>query len=208
VRKHVIELNMSIPPPYTSHIIDFSSIGGLSDEQFYRLCVSNSDLRFERTSKGEIILMSPTDGLTGSRSVEIGSELYNWNKRSNIGIVFDSSTGFTLPNGATRSPDAAWIARERWNSLSREDQKHFVPLCPDFVVELLSESDALPIAQAKMDEWMANGCRLAWLIDAEGEKAYIYRTGAEVEIVSFEATLSGGDVLPGFAFRLRSLFEI
>lgn len=197
---------MSIPT--ATHVINFSSIGGLTDEQFYRFCLANPDLKFEKTSKGEIILMSPTGGITGSRNSIVIASLTAWNRDTKRGIVFDSSTGFTLPNGATRSPDAAWIARERWNSLSREDQKHFVPLCPDFVVELLSESDALPIAQAKMDEWMANGCRLAWLIDAEGEKAYIYRTGAEVEIVSFEATLSGGDVLPGFAFRLRSLFEI
>ncbi len=193
---------MSIPTPYTSHIIDFSSIGGLSDEQLYRLCVSNSDLRFEKTSKGEIILMSPTGGLTGSRSLEIGSELSNWNKRSNLGKVFDSSTGFTLPNGAIGSPDAAWLKKERWEKLSLEQQKRFVPLCPDFVVELLSESDALWAAQTKMDEWMANGCRLAWLIDAEAKKAYIYRIDGEVEMASFEATLSGGDVLPGFAFRL------
>jgi Uma2 family endonuclease len=199
---------MSIPNPYTSHTIDFSSIGGLSDEQFFRLCASNKSIKFEKTSKGEIILMSPTGGLTGSRNLEIGSELRNWNKRSNLGKVFDSSTGFKLPNGATRSPDAAWVGKERWEKLSLEQQKRFVPLCPDFVVELLSESDALWAAQTKMEEWMANDCRLAWLIDADAEKAYVYRAGAEVEIVSFDATLNGSDVLPGFEFSLQSLREI
>lgn len=199
---------MSIPNPYTSHTIDFSSIGGLSDEQFFRLCVSNKDLKFEKTSKGEIILMPSTGGLTGSRNIEIASELRNWNQRTKLGKVFDSSTGFKLPNGATRSPDAAWLEKSRWTGLSLEEQKQFVPLCPDFVVELLSEPDALWMAQTKMEEWMANGCRLAWLIDPEAEKAYVYHAGVEVELVSFIATLNGNDVLPGFEFQLQVLKEI
>jgi Uma2 family endonuclease len=180
----------------------------LSDEQFFRLCVSNKDVKFEKTSKGEIILMPPTGGLAGSHNSEITTALGNWNKRFKLGVTFDSSTGFKLPNGATRSPDAAWIEKTRWSSLSKNEQKKFVPLCPDFVVELLSESDSLWIAQAKMEEWMTNGCRLAWLIDAETEKGYLYQAYAEIHMVSFEATLNGGDVLPGFEFSLQSLREI
>ncbi|MEK7248902.1 MAG: Uma2 family endonuclease, partial [Bacteroidota bacterium] len=162
-----------------------------------------------KTSNGEIILMSPTDGLTGSRNLEIGSELRNWNKRSNLGKVFDSSTGFKLSNGATRSPDAAWVGKERWEKLSLEQQKRFVPLCPDFVVELLSESEALWAAQAKMEEWLANGCRLGWLIDPKHERTHIYRPERKIEIVeSFDVKMNGENVLPGFEFDLRKSRDI
>lgn len=199
---------MSIPTPYTSITFDLTPIGGLSDEQLFKLCASNKGVRFERTSKGELIVMSPTGGITGSRSLQLARGLGNWNERTKLGIVFDSSTGFSLPNGAVRSPDASWIAKERWAALTPEQQRTFVPLCPDFVVELLSESDAIRIATAKMEEWITNGCRLAWLIDADGKKAYVFRPESDVEIVSFDRTLDGGDVLPGFTFDLMTLTSL
>ncbi len=134
----------------------------LTDEQFFQLCQNNRDLRFERTASGELIIMPPTGSETGNRNIDLSYQLQAWSRQNNLGLAFDSSSGFKLPNGADRSPDESWVRRDRWDALTPEEQQGFAPLCPDFVVELLSPSDSVKIAQAKMREYMENGARLGW----------------------------------------------
>ena len=186
--------------------VNFNSIIKLTDEQFFQLCQDNRDLRFERNANGELIIMPPTGGETGNRNGRLTQQLFNWTDVDGTGIAFDSSTGFKLPNGADRSPDAAWIPLERWNALSNEQQKKFLPLCPDFVVELLSPSDSLSATQQKMQEYMDNGTCLGWLIVRSLRRVEIYRQGQEVEILEFPVSLSGEDVLPGFVLNLESIW--
>ncbi len=178
----------------------------LDDDEFYAFCQINPKLKLERTKDGEILIMALTGGKTGIKNSEIIAELIIWNRQAKAGNVFDSSTGFRLPNGAIRSPDAAWIMKERWEALSESEQEKFPPLCPDFVVELKSESDPLKAAQEKMGEWLENGCRLGWLLDPQAHKAYVYRPGRPVaEWEGFAQQLSGEDVLPGFVLDLALL---
>ncbi|MBD1901012.1 Uma2 family endonuclease [Trichocoleus sp. DQ-A3] len=177
----------------------------LTDEQFFQLCQNNRDLRFERTALGELIIMPPTGSETGNRNIDLSYQLQAWSRQSNLGLAFDSSSGFKLPNGADRSPDASWVRRDRWDALTPEEQQGFAPLCPDFVVELLSPSDSLKIAQAKMREYMENGARLGWLINRKNQRVEIYRQGQDVEILENPATLSGEDVLPGFLLDLKQI---
>jgi Uma2 family endonuclease len=177
----------------------------LTDEQFWQLCQRNRDYRFERNAKGDLIVMSPTGSDTGRRNSEIIIQLGIWNKQSKSGIVFDSSTGFKLPNGAERSPDASWIEKERWNSLTTEQQEKFAPICPDFVVELRSKSDALKPLQEKMKEYIDNGAKLGWLIDRQNQQVEIYRNGKEVEIVKSPQSLLGEDILPNFVLDLTDI---
>ncbi|MFB2918779.1 Uma2 family endonuclease [Aerosakkonema funiforme] len=186
--------------------VNFNSIIKLTDEQFFQLCQDNRDLRFERNANGELIIMPPTGGETGNRNGRLTQQLFNWTDVDGTGIAFDSSTGFTLPNGADRSPDAAWIPLERWNALNNEQQKKFLPLCPDFVVELLSPSDSLSATQQKMQEYMDNGTRLGWLIVRSSRRVEIYRQGQEVEILESPVSLSGEDILPGFVLNLESIW--
>ena len=178
----------------------------LTDEQFWLLCQKNRDWKFERTASGELLIMSPTGGETGNRNIEIAYQLQGWSRQNNLGKAFDSSTGFKLPNGANRSPDASWIKIESWKSLTREQKRKFLPLCPDFVVELCSPSDSLKRTQEKMQEYMENGACLGWLIDAEAQKVEIYRQGRDVEILENPKTLSGEDVLPGFVLDLKLIW--
>lgn len=177
----------------------------LTDEQFFELCQRNRDYQFERTELGELLIMSPTGSETGNRNIELAYQLQAWSRRNNLGIAFDSSTGFKLPNGAERSPDASWIRRERWEALTATDRKKFAPICPDFVVELRSETDSLKDLQAKMREYIENGARLGWLIDRKNKRVEIYRPGKDVEILTSPATLSGEDVLPGFVLDLQGI---
>lgn len=178
----------------------------MDDEQFFRLCQKHRDLQFERSATGELIIMSPTGGSTGKRNSRINFQLQLWNRRTGLGEVFDSSTGFILPNGATRSPDVAWVILERWNALSPEQQDGFITLCPDFVVELRSPSDRLSRIQGKMREYLDNGARLGWLIDPRRNIVEIYRRDREVEILASPETLSGEEVLPGFVLALAEIF--
>ncbi|MEH2132279.1 MAG: Uma2 family endonuclease [Nostoc sp.] len=175
----------------------------LTDEQFFQLCQANRDLRFERTATGELIIMPPTGGETGNRNAGLTAQLWIWNEQNKLGIVFDSSTGFKLPNGADRSPDASWLRLERWNALTQEQQTKFIPLCPDFVIELLSPSDSLKVAQEKMREYIDNGVHLGWLINRKSRQVEIYRPGKEVEVLESPVTLSGEDVLNGFVLNLE-----
>lgn len=180
----------------------------LTDEQFFQLCQQNRDLRFERTAKGELIIMPPTGGETGNRNIDLAFQLQAWSRQNNLGKAFDSSTGFTLPNGADRSPDVSWVRRDRWESLTTQQKQKFLPLCPDFVVELCSPSDSLKKVQAKMQEYIDNGARLGWLIDPEARRVEIYCQNQDVEILENPATLSGEDILPGFVLDLNPIMFI
>lgn len=180
----------------------------LTDEQFYQLSLANRDLRLERTASGEVIIMPPTGGGTGKRNSDLNIQLGLWNRETKLGFVFDSSTGFRLPNGATRSPDAAWVKRDRWNSLTLEQQEQFPPLCPDFVVELQSPSDALADARLKMQEYLENGVQLGWLIAPKIRQVEIYRPNRELEIVQSPAIVSGEEVLAGFVLDLTEILSI
>lgn len=179
----------------------------LTDEQFEQLAAVNSDLRLELTAKGELIIMPPTGGETGDRNFELDGQLWLWNRQNCLGKAFDSSTGFRLPNGATRSPDVAWIEMERWEALTPTQRKKFLPLCPDFAIELVSETDDVAETQAKMQEYLQNGLRLGWLINPKLRQVEIYRPNRGVEVLTSPTTLSGEDVLPGFVLDLKLIFS-
>ncbi|MEG4837555.1 Uma2 family endonuclease [Microcoleus sp. B9-D4] len=192
----------------------------LTDEQFYQLSIANEEWRLEQTPEGELIIMPPTGGESGIRNSDLTTDLNLWNRQTRLGKVFDSSTVFQLPNGAKRSPDAAWVLLERWEALSAEDKRKFPPLCPDFVIELReaklsrreSQSDSLETLRAKMRYYRTNGCRLGWLIDPQTPLVEIYRLSEEVaEVINFSfdqpPTLSGEDVLPGFLLDITPILN-
>ncbi|HAG85124.1 MAG TPA: hypothetical protein DCL61_29240 [Cyanobacteria bacterium UBA12227] len=178
----------------------------VTHEQFEQIAVVNRDLRLERTATGELIVMPPTGSETGNRNVDISGQLWLWNRQTKLGVVFDSSSGFQLPNGADRSPDASWVKLERWEALTPKQKEGFAPLCPDFVVELRSKSDSMEPLREKMREYLANGANLGWLIDRKNRKVEIYRPGKEVEIINNPTSLSGEDVLPGFILDLTEVW--
>ena len=178
----------------------------MTDEQFFQLCQDNRDLRFERNSNGDILIMPPTGGETGHRNLKIIQKLANWTDTNQRGIAFDSSTGFKLSNGSDRSPDASWIPLEKWNNLTPQQRQKFLPLCPDFVIELRSPSDSLKTLQNKMKEYLENGTKLGWLINPKAKPVEIYRQGKEVEILDNPTTLSGEDVLPDFVLDLELIW--
>jgi len=158
------------------YVINVESVG-LTQEQFFRLCGDNPELRLELTAQKEIIVMSPTNSKTGMRNGEINRQLGNWAKQDGTGVFFDSNTGFVLPNGANRSPDALWILRSRWDALTPEQQSVFAPICPDFVIELWSPSDTLSEIQFKLNEYVANGAKLGFLIYPPQQQVFVYRPG-------------------------------
>ncbi|NEP90651.1 MAG: Uma2 family endonuclease [Okeania sp. SIO2C2] len=178
----------------------------LTDEQFWQLCQENDDLRFERSATGELIIMSPTGSITGERNSELNFQLRAWNRQKNLGKVFDSNSGFKLPNGAERSPDSSWISNQRWDTLTLEEQDKFAPLCPDFVVELMSPSDTLEKTRAKMREYIENGAKLGWLINRKKRQLEIYRPQQDVEILENSQTVSGENILPGFILDLTLIW--
>ena len=175
----------------------------MTDEQFYQLCRRNPDLRFERNPQGDLIIMPPTGGGTGNRNFELSVEFGVWNRRTRLGYLFDSSTGFKLPGGGNRSPDLAWIAAARWEALTPEQQEKFPPIAPDFVLELRSPSDNLRDLQAKMQEYIASGVRLGWLLDRPQRRVEIYRPDQPPELLENPESLESGEVLPGFRLDLR-----
>ncbi|MCW5849069.1 MAG: Uma2 family endonuclease [Anaerolineae bacterium] len=179
----------------------------LSDAQFFDLCQQNRDLRFEQSATGDIIILSPAGGESSAGNAELTIQLGMWSKRDGTGVAFDSSAGFRLPNGATRSPDAAWILKSHLVSLSRSQKRGFIPLCPDFVAELRSPTDSLAVLQAKLDEYLANGARLGWLLDPEARTVYVYRPGQPVQRLDNPARVSGDPVLPGFVLDLHPIWE-
>ena len=177
----------------------------VSDEDFWRLCQENPDLRLERNAQGELIVMPPEAADSGRRNAGITAQLWNWNEQTNLGVVFDSSAGFTLPNTAIRGPDASWLSRQRWDALSKDERDKFSHICPDFVAELRSKSDDLTTLREKMEEYIIQGARLGWLIDPRTGTVEIYRPGRPVEILQRPATLSGEDMLPGFVLDLKGI---
>ena len=178
----------------------------MSDHEFFEFCQLNRDLRFERTCDGDLVIMAPTGGRTGQRNFLLTALFGAWVEADGSGVGFDSSTGFTLPNGAKRSPDLAWVKRSRWEALSNEEQTEFPPLCPDFVAELRSASDSLPSLQAKMQEYIENGAQLGWLIDPEEKRVYVYQPGVAVESLDEPDALSGEPILPGLRLPIAKLW--
>jgi Uma2 family endonuclease len=200
----------TIPPPAKEDVPFFftpnlSSLR-LTHEQFWEVCRDNPELRLELTSDGELIVMPPAGSKTGHRNFNLTGQLVTWAQKDGTGVGFDSSAGFTLPNKAVRSPDVSWVRCEKWDAVSEEEQERFAPLCPDFVVELRSGSDTLKSLKAKMQEYLDNGAQLGWLIDPRERRVYVYRAGAEVEVLTDAATVSADPVLPGFELQLAELW--
>lgn len=179
----------------------------LTGDTFYELVRQNSHMRLERTANGEVIIMPPTGGETGNRNHSVNGQFYNWTKKDGSGSAFDSSTGFKLPNGADRSPDASWVEKSRLAQLTLEEKKKFLPLCPDFAIELRSPSDDLETVKAKMEEYIACGLQLGWLIDPEEKTVYVYRPGAVVQKLENVNEISADPELPGFVLDLREIWE-
>lgn len=184
------------------------TISKMTADEFFSFCQlpEMRHKRIERTKTGEIIIQEPVGGETSILNVELSAEVGNWNRKTKYGRIFGSSTGFTLPNTAVKSPDVSWIARERWEVLPKDLRKKFAPITPDFIIEIRSDTDSLKELKEKMEEYMENGCRLGWLIDRIGECTYIYRADGNRDVVDFfEKTLSGEDVLVGFTLRIADL---
>ena len=190
----------------TALTLNLNSVIKLTREQFYQLCEENPDLKLERNAQGELIIMPPTGGETGRSNVNLILQVASWNEQNQLGEVFDSSTGFTLPSGSDRSPDVSWVEKSRWDALTKEQKEKFIPLCPDFVIEIMSPSDTLKKVQDKMDEYMKNGCRLGWLINRKKQEVEIYRSGQDVELLKFPQTISGENILPGFVLNLQRIW--
>jgi Uma2 family endonuclease len=187
--------------------LSLSPVLKLTDDQFEKLALANRDICLELTAEGELIIMPPTGGETGNRNFELYLDLGNWNRQTRLGRAFDSSTGFQLPNGAKRSPDLSWIPQAKWESLSAEQRKKFLPLCPDFAVELVSESDDLEDTRKKMQEYLNNGLRLGWLIVPKIQVVEIYRPAREIECLQSPSNLSGEEVLPGLVVDLQPIWR-
>ena len=193
--------------PMNPLTLDLRPVIRLTHEQFEQIALANPDLRIELSADGELSIMPPIGGNTGRRNADLTTDLNLWNRQTRLGVVFDSSTIFRLPNGAERSPDAAWIILERWNALTQNEQDSFPPLCPDFVIELRSKTDSLKPLQAKMQEYQDNGCRLGWLMNYQDRQVEIYRPQREKEVLQSPQTLSGEEVLPGFVLDLQMIWE-
>jgi Uma2 family endonuclease len=191
----------------TAITINLPPILKLTDEEFTQLAIANQDLQLELTATGELMVMPPTGGETGTRNFELNGQLWLWNRQTQQGKAFDSSTGFRLPQGGTRSPDASWITKKRWEALTLQQRKKFLPLCPDFVIELVSESDDVEDTQKKMQEYLRSGLRLGWLINPQNQTVEISRPQQTVELLSSPRTLSGEDVLPGFVMDLQPIWQ-
>ncbi|MBO0351444.1 Uma2 family endonuclease [Phormidium pseudopriestleyi FRX01] len=174
----------------------------LSDDQFYQLCQINENWRLEETAQGELIIMPPVGGVSGNRESDLNADVVIWNRQTQLGKVFSSSTIFILPEGGKRSPDVAWVEKGRWETLTREQQEKFIPLCPDFVIELRSRTDSLNQLQDKMQEYLNSGLKLGWLINPQTQQVEIYRPTQPVETVQLPTLLSGENVLPGFTLDL------
>ncbi len=179
----------------------------LDEDEFFQFCQLNGDLRLERTAEGAIIVMPPTGTESGSRNVELAADFVFWIRKTGDGKVTDSSGGYRLPNGAVRAPDVAWVSHERLAKLTKKQWQQFAPICPDFVLELRSRTDRLPVLQRKMAEYIANGAQLGWLIDPVKKQVFVYRPGAAVEHLKNPQTLSGEPVLAGFTLELSRIWD-
>ncbi|MEH1843970.1 MAG: Uma2 family endonuclease [Nostoc sp.] len=190
-------LAVNIPPTLTLTV---------THEQFVQLALANRDLQLERTATGELIVMPPTGSDTGKRNFDIAGQ-WLWNRQTKLGVAFDSSTGFYLPNGSDRSPDAAWIRQQRWDTLTLKQQESFAPICLDFVLELRSKNDSIEKLRVKMREYIENDACLGWLIDRKNQKVEIYRQNRDVEVMNKPVNLSGEDILPGFVLDLTEVWS-
>lgn len=188
-----------------SLILKIPKEDSLTDDELFRICTANKQLRIERDELGQLIIMSPTGSFISNKNFILNGLFSQWvESHLDLGFGFDSSGGFILPDRSMRSPDAAWIKKERWEALSLEAQEKFAPICPDFIVELRSKSDSLSQLKKKMEVWITNGCQLAWLIDPIENKAYIYKPNFPLkELSDFDTKLSGEDLLPGFELDLK-----
>jgi Uma2 family endonuclease len=186
-------------------VLDISALD-MTEDQFFKLCADNGDLRLELTAKRELIIVPPTQSATSGRNSELHGQLYIWAREDGTGKTFESFGGFTLPNGAVLSPDASWILWSRWNALTEAEQNSYSPICPDFVIELRSPSDRLAVTQNKMVEYLDNGVRLGWLIDPETRRVYVYRPGRPVDTLVEPDTVSGDPVLPVFVLDLQRIW--
>jgi len=198
-------LDISVPEPVVVHF-EPSKLR-MNDDEFFQFCQLNPELRIERTSEGDIIVMAPTGGKTGRLNAKLIARVTNWAEQDATGQVFDSSTEFILPNRAGRAPDVSWVRNERWEALTEKQQEQFPPLCPDFVVELRSPTDRLKTLIKKMEEYIANGAQLAWLIDPVERKVHIYRPGAPVEVIDDAKQVSGEPLLKGFVLDVQPLWD-
>ncbi|MEM9885957.1 MAG: Uma2 family endonuclease [Bacteroidota bacterium] len=179
-----------------------------TDEEFYEFCMLNDDLHMERDANGNIIIMDLTGSEGSSFNSEVNYEITHWNRQSKKGKVFDPNGGFTLPDSSVRGPDTAWIAIERWKGLPKEDRKRFAHISPDFVIEIRSEGDSLKALKEKMEMYIRNGVRLAWLIDPQNQQTFIYRINGTIELIdAFDKILYGEDVLEGLKLRLTDFWE-
>jgi Uma2 family endonuclease len=198
IKDETMLMTVSTSSPTTLH--------KMSQDQFYEFCRLNPDLRIERTAQGEVIVMPPTFADTGNRNFKIAQQLANWSDQDGTGDGFDSSSGFTLPNGATRSPDAAWMKLDRWNSLTDEQKASFSSVCPDFVIELRSASDTLKGLKEKMQEYIDNGVRLGLLIDRKNLTVYCYRADGSVAVFNNPIMVDCSPELPGFVLQMARIW--
>ena len=205
----MVQMTQTLTPP-ASLAVNLRALE-LSEAQFERVAADNPELRLELTAEGELIVMPPTGGRTGHRNLRIGYRLQGWSENPGDGIdgglAFDSSTCFTLPNGAKRSPDAAWVTSERWAALSEREQESFPPLCPDFVLELRSPTDSLKVLEAKLGEYITGGARLGWLLDPQTRRVHIYRPGQAAEVLENPDVVNGEDVLQGFELKVLEVWS-
>ena len=189
-------------------LVHLQPVINMSDDEFFDFCQLNRELRIERTAGGDLLIMPPVGGETSARNNELGWQLTRWAKKDGSGVVFDSSCGFVLPNGATRSPDAAWIEQSKLAELTPAQKKKFIQLCPDFVIELRSPSDSLKDVKEKLEEYVSQGARLGWLFDPVNRRVYVYRPKSTVETIDNPASLSGDPVLKGFVLDLQPVWEV
>ena len=179
----------------------------ITPETFERLAAENGVLQLERTAEGHLIVLPPTGSETGSRCSEVNRQLGNWNHRARLGVAFGSSTGFTLSNGAIRSPDASWISTERWAAVPGDLREQFAPIDPDFAIELVSPSDSVREVRAKVRDYLECNVRLTWIIDPKSRIVEIYRPRVSAEILHGASVLSAEPELPGFELDLNSIFD-
>jgi Uma2 family endonuclease len=201
--------SLQIQSELSSVKVDISALTtmpSMSEEQFHEFCRCNADLRIERSAKGEVIVMPPTFADTGNRNNKLSYQVSRWAEENETGEVFDSSAGFTLPNGAMRSPDVSWIQFDRWNALTAEQQASFAPICPDFVIELRSGSDSLKGLQEKMREYIENGVALGLLIDRKNKNVYCYRADGSVLVLSNPLVVSCDPELPGLTLQMAKIW--
>ncbi|HEX8566951.1 MAG TPA: Uma2 family endonuclease [Pyrinomonadaceae bacterium] len=187
--------------------VNFPLLKKMSEDDFYKFCEENPDLRIERTKEGDVIVMPPAYTETGGKNFDLAVDFGIWARQDATGKGFDSSTGFTLPNGAMRSPDVSWVRYERWNALPKEKRRKFAKIAPDFVIELRSETDRLKDLQKKMREYIENGVQLGWLIDPQNKRVHIYRPKTETKVLENPKEVSGEPLLKGFVLNLQEIWD-